>query len=111
MASRTLVGLWAMIAMLFGLIASVSVYAEDLGPSIEVPKDAKVQLQYDGYFTIKVADRFGLSGTFGCTCATGGGTCEVNSIVDASGQRFVCLKGKTGTCASVCTMTTASPAQ
>lgn len=102
---KTLVGLGAVIAVLSGLIVCVSVYAKDLGPSIEVPQDAHVQLLYHGHFTIKIAGRRGSSETFECTC-TGGGTCEVNSIVGGSGHRFVCLKGETGTCKSGCSMTT-----
>jgi len=108
---KTFLGRCAAVVVPFSLVAFAGVYAADLGPSIEIPKGARVQLLYDGHFTVKVADRFGLSGTFGCTCASGGGTCEVNSIVDASGQRFVCLKGKTGTCTGACSMTANTPAQ
>lgn len=101
--------LGAAIVLLAGLIVCVSVYAKDLGSSIEVPQGAKVELLYRGHFTIKVAARRGSPETFECTC-TGGGTCEVNSIVGESSHRFVCLKGETGTCKDSCSMTTGTPA-
>jgi len=105
---KTLMGLCAAVALLFGMNASAIVSAKDLGPSIEVSEDANVQLLYHGHFIIKVASGRGSSETFECTCS-GGGTCEVNSIVSESGHRFVCLKGTTGTCKSGCSMTTGTP--
>ena len=104
---KTLVVLCATVAVLFGVNASASVSAKDLGPSIEVPEDAHVQLLYRGHFSIKVAIGRGSSETFECTCS-GGGTCEVDSIVDENGHHFVCLKGTTGTCKSGCSMTTST---
>src|ERR1700683_1862834 len=101
---KTLVDLGAAIALLTGLFGCASVYAKDLGPSIEVPQGAQVELLYRGHFTIKVAGRRGSSETFECTC-TSGGTCEVNSIVGDSSHRFICLKGETGTCKDACSMT------
>lgn len=106
MRRNTPVGLVAAVIALFGLIASASVFAKDLGPSVKIPEDAKVQMLYDGHFIIKVAGARGSSGIFECTCAGGGGTCEVNSIMAGGDHRFVCLRGKTGTCDSSCTMTT-----
>lgn len=104
---RQTMGLCASVAVLFGLIASTAVFAKDLGPSIDIPEGTNVQLLYNGNFSIKVADRIGSSRTFECTCVGGGGgTCEVNSITGGSAQRFVCLKGNTGTCKGDCSMTT-----
>jgi len=105
---KTLVVLCATVAVLFGVNASASVSAKDLGPSIEVPEDAHVQLLYHGHFIIKVVSERGSPETFECSCS-GGGTCEVNSIVNESGHRFVCFKGTTGTCKSGCSMTTGTP--
>jgi hypothetical protein len=109
MGRQTLV-VGAAIAVLASLAVYVSASAKDLGPSIEVPGDARVELLYQGHFTIKVAGRRGSAETFECTC-TGGGTCEVNSIAGESGHRFVCLKGETGTCKSACSMTTGTSTQ
>jgi hypothetical protein len=103
-----LVDLGTAIAALAALTFCASVCAKDLGPSIEVPGNAQVELLYQGHFTIKVAGRRGSSETFDCTCM-GGGTCEVNSIVGESSHRFVCLKGETGTCKNACSMTTGTP--
>ena len=105
---KTLTSLGATVAVLFGMNASAIVSAKDLGPTIEVPEDAHVQLLYHGHFIIKVVSGRGSSETFECTCS-GGGTCEVNSIVNESGHRFVCLKGTTGTCRSGCNLTTGTP--
>ncbi len=103
---QILVGLCAVVAAHFSAIGSAGVFAKDLGPSIEVPQGAHVQLLYNGHFSLKVAGGLGLSGTFECTCVGGRGTCEVNSLTGGDAQRFVCLKGKTGTCESGCSMTT-----
>jgi hypothetical protein len=101
---KTLLGLCPAVVVLFGLVASASVYAKDLGSSVKIPEGGIVQLGFNGNFTIKVAGGSGLSGT--CTCAGNGGTCEVSSIVVESGQSLVCQKGITGTCKSGCSMTT-----
>jgi hypothetical protein len=90
--------------VLFSLIASAIVVAKDVGPSITVPDRAGVQLLYKGHFTVKV-DGGGISGTFDCTCAGGGGTCEVTSIAGENERFLICEKGKTGTCKSRCSMT------
>lgn len=103
---KLLLGLCAAVVVLSGLIASASVSAKDVGPSITIPESARVQLLYKGHFIAKVEGGHGLSGTFDCVCAGGGGTCEVTSIAGENERFLVCERGKTGTCKSRCGMTT-----
>jgi len=109
MRRKTLLGLCPVVVLLFGLVASASVYAEDLGANVKIPEGGVVQLGFNGNFTIKVAGGTGLSGT--CKCAGNEGTCEVSSVVVDSGQSLVCQKGRTGTCKSGCSMSGTPGAQ
>ena len=102
---KTPLGPCAALVVLLGLVASASVYAKDLGPSITIPGGDKVQLGFNGNFIIK-ATGGGLQLSGMCACGGGGGTCEVSSIVVDGGQSLVCHKGASGTCRSGCTMTT-----
>jgi hypothetical protein len=96
------------LAMGLLIIGSLSARAKDLGPELRIPDSAKVQLVYNGHFSIKVLGERGSARIFQCACASGEGNCEVNSIAKEASHEFVCLKGKTGTCSGVCTMTTGS---
>lgn len=106
MRKKMFPGLCSAVVALFGLVGSASVYAKDLGSTIKIPDGGKVQLGFNGNFTIKVAGGGpGLSGT--CACAGRAGTCEVTSIDKAGGgSLLVCHNGKAGTCKSRCSMTT-----
>jgi hypothetical protein len=106
---KTFLGLCAAVVVLLGLAAPASVYAKDFGSSIKIPEGDKVQLGFNGNFSIKVSGGgLRLSGT--CTClGGGGGKCDVESIVVESGQTLVCHKGQPGTsCAGRCSMITNS---
>jgi hypothetical protein len=100
-------GICAAVVVLFGLVASASLNAKDFGPSIKIPEGAKVQLGFNGNFTIKVSGGgLRLSGTCACM-GGGGGKCEVESTVVESGQTLVCHKGQSGnSCESRCSVTT-----
>jgi hypothetical protein len=93
------------VVMLFSLVAPASVYAKDLGASINVPESSKVQLLNEGHFKLKIAGPQ-LSGTFDCMCTGGSGSCEVASIVFGSNRLLACERGKTGTCKGDCSMIT-----
>jgi len=101
---KTILALIAALVVVCGFAASASVQAKDLGPSIKIPEGDIVKLGYNGNFTINVAGgALRVSGV--CTCGSVG-TCEVESIVVGGNQSLVCRKGKSGTCASRCSMTT-----
>lgn len=111
MCRRAFLSLCATVMVIFNLVAVSGVYAKDLGPSINISENSKVQLLNHGkYFTIKVSGEPRFSGTFACTCAgNASGNCEVASITDKNGQQsLLCHKGESTTCKSSCAMSSTS---
>jgi len=90
--------------ILFGLLAPPTGRAKDVGASIAVPENSKIQVVNEGHFTVRVSGGQ-LTGAFGCMCAGGTGTCEVASIVYGSNHLMACHKGDTGTCKGACSFT------